>query len=302
MRHTTTTSAALTRNAGRAGLRQRKALAVTVAAMFALFHVGALLPIWVGWSPVALAVAFALYVIRAFGVTAGYHRYFAHRAFKTSRPVQFLLGLAGSLAMQGGLFWWVSHHREHHAGTETEHDVHSPVVKSFWYAHMGWMMDEKSFGTPRFKLKDFAKYPELRFLQRQYAIVILLQAAAIYGLGAALAIWAPELGTNGPQMLAWGLFVSVVALWHSTFMVNSVAHVWGSRNFDTKDNSRNNALVAFLTLGEGWHNNHHAYPASPRHGLGWSQPDPTWIGLSVMRALGLVWGFRGSPERWDGAE
>lgn len=280
-----------------AGLRRRKALAATVAGVFVVFHLGALLPLWVGWSPVALGVALGLYLIRGFGITAGYHRLFAHRAYTANRVVQFLLALAGSLAVQGGLFWWVSHHRDHHAGTDTDKDVHSPVARSFWYAHMGWMVAPSSFEKPRFRLNDLAKFPELRFLQRHYLALLMLQAAALFGLGHGLALWAPELGTSGLQMLAWGLFVGTVALWHATFLVNSVGHRWGSRDHDTRDNSRNNVLVALVTLGEGWHNNHHKHPRSARAGERWFEFDPTWWALRTLGWLGLVGNFQLPAQR-----
>lgn len=268
------------------GRAQRQARAVAVG--FVVFHAACLLVFYVGVSAVALLVAAATYLIRGLGITAGFHRYFAHRGFKTNRPFQFLLALAGSLAVQGGLFWWVSHHRAHHRFTETERDQHSPRMHGLWQAHMGWMLDPKCFGSSGAHAKDLHQYPELKALQRLYVPLILAQAALLFAFGAGLnALW-PELGTSGLQMLVWGFFVSTVLLWHATFMVNSVCHRWGSRPHETGDDSTNNGFVALFALGEGWHNNHHHYAVSARHGLEWWQFDLTWVVLRALEKLGLV--------------
>jgi stearoyl-CoA desaturase (delta-9 desaturase) len=263
-----------------------------VAIIMLVFHLGALAAFLTGVSTVAIAVALVMYVIRGFGVTAGFHRLLAHRSFQTSRPVQFAFALAGSLAIQGGPLWWVAHHRSHHRDTDTPEDIHSPTTHGFWQSHMGWMMSPEAFHEQGTNSRDLHRYPEIKFLQRHYVTLLVAQALALYGLGVALAHFAPDLGTSGPQMLVWGLFVSTVALWHATFMVNSVCHIWGGRPNPTGDDSTNNAVVALFALGEGWHNNHHAFPFSARHGLRWYQFDLTWVLLRTMEKLRLVSNLR----------
>jgi stearoyl-CoA desaturase (Delta-9 desaturase) len=251
-------------------------------------HLACLSAFWTGVSPTALWVAFAAYVVRAFGVTAGFHRLLAHGAFKVGRGTQFILALLGSLATQGGPLWWVAHHRDHHRYSDSPKDLHSPLQRGFWYSHMGWMWDKACFEKPGTNVKELHRYPELKALQRYYPAVIGLQALAFFGLGALLEVVAPELRTSGPQMLVWGFFISTVALWHATFMVNSVCHVWGNQAYDSGDGSRNNWIVALLTLGEGWHNNHHRFGYSARHGLRWWQLDLTWLTLRALSSVGLV--------------
>ncbi|MDH4023416.1 MAG: acyl-CoA desaturase [Gammaproteobacteria bacterium] len=251
-------------------------------------HIACLGAIETGVSAVALLVGGLAYVLRAFGVTAGFHRLLAHGAFKAGRATQFVLALLGSLATQGAPLWWVSHHRNHHRYSDGPRDLHSPRQRGFWYSHMGWMWDKVSFETHGSNVKELHQYPELKALQRLYPPLVVGQGLAFYGLGALLGHYYPELGTSGPQMLVWGFIISTVALWHATFMVNSVCHVWGKRPYETGDESTNNPLVAALTLGEGWHNNHHKYGYSARHGLEWWQIDPTYLGLRALEAIGLV--------------
>ena len=278
---------------------ERNARAVQLG--FLSFHLACLGAFFTGVSPVALAVGFAMYVTRAFGVTAGFHRLLAHGAFKTSRFMQFLLTLLGSLAVQGGPLWWVSHHRNHHRYTETPRDIHSPTQRGFWYSHMGWMMDKACFEGTASNVKELHQFPEIKALQRHYPWLLGAEALAIFGLGAWLGSAFPDLNTSGPQMLVWGFFVSTVALWHATFMVNSVCHIWGARPYDSGDSSTNNWIVATLTLGEGWHNNHHKYAYSARHGLRWWQLDVTWLTLRLFEMLGLVNDLRLPRQRQSSA-
>ncbi|MEO0574902.1 MAG: fatty acid desaturase [Pseudomonadota bacterium] len=264
----------------------RQANAVKIAMV--VFHIACLGAIFTGASTVAISVALIMYLIRAFGITAGFHRMLAHRSFKASRPVQFVLTLFGSLAVQGGPLWWVAHHRTHHRYTETDKDIHSPRTQGFWNAHMGWMMKAESFLENGANARDLHRFPELKFLQRNYATIIIGQMAAMFVLGVTLNYIDPTLGTSGLQMLVWGFFISTVALWHATFMVNSVCHRWGGQPHDAKDDSTNNWIVGILAIGEGWHNNHHKFPYSARHGLRWWQFDLTWIVLRIMAALRLI--------------
>lgn len=253
-----------------------------------VFHIGCLGVVFTGVSTTAVVVALSMYVIRGLGVTAGYHRLLAHRSFRARRPVQFLLALAGSLATQGGPLWWVAHHRSHHRYTETEKDIHSPETQGFWRAHIGWMLSPESFRENGANARDLHKLPELKFLQKHYAWIVIGQGLAIFALGELLAAWKPSLGTSGAQLTVWAYFIATVALWHATFMVNSVCHIWGARPFDAGDRSTNNWLVGLLALGEGWHNNHHKFAYSARHGLEWWQFDLTWVFLRLLDRLGLV--------------
>lgn len=262
---------------------------------FILCHLACLMVIWVGWSPVALWVALGLYLLRMFAITGFYHRYFSHRSFKTSRAFQFLFALIGCTAVQRGPLWWAAHHRHHHRHSDTEKDVHSPVVHGFIWSHFAWFTNNVNFPTAYTKIKDFARFPELRFLNRYDVVVPIGFAGGIAALGWLLGRYLPEWGTNGPQMLCWGFFISTVAVWHGTFLVNSLAHVLGRRRYDTRDDSRNNLAIALVTLGEGWHNNHHRYPASTRQGFFWWEIDLTYYLLKLFQGLGLVWDLKPVP-------
>ena len=265
---------------------------------FVLMHLGCLGVFWFGYSPVAVAVAGFLYGLRMFAITAFYHRYFAHRSFKTSRTLQFLFALIGAASVQRGPLWWSAHHRNHHAHSDDPKDTHSPLQQGFLKSHMLWFLTRENFRTRHELAKDWQRYPELLFLDRYDTIIPLLFGGGLYGVGVILAYQMPQLGTNGPQMLTWGFFVSTVLLYHATFTVNSLAHVWGSRRYATPDGSRNNAFLALITLGEGWHNNHHHYPGSVRQGFFWWEFDPTFWILRLMACFHLVWDLRPVPDKW----
>ncbi len=262
---------------------------------FLAMHVACLGVFWVGASWFALWLALALYLVRMFAITAFYHRYFAHRTFRTSRPVQFLFALIGASSAQRGPLWWAAHHRTHHRHADTGEDLHSPRLQGFWWSHMGWFMTRDGYRTDISRVRDLAVYPELRWLDRHDRIVPVLLAAALFALGAWLETHAPALATNGPQLLVWGFFVSTVVLFHATVTINSLAHRFGRRRFATRDDSRNNMLLALLTFGEGWHNNHHFYPGSVRQGFYWWEVDVTWYGLRLLAALGLVHDLKPVP-------
>lgn len=269
-------------------LRPAKGQVMSVVIGMAVFHLACLGVLFVGFSWTALAVAVFMYVFRGMGVTIGFHRLLAHRSFKTNRFIQFLLAFAGSLAVQGGPLWWVAHHREHHAETDTDEDIHSPVTRGMWQAHMGWMMTDAAFNEKGNNSRDLHKFPEIKFLQRHYVWLIVGQIVFLFGLGAGLNALFPNLGTSGMQLVIWGFFVSTVFTWHVTFMVNSVCHRWGSQPYDTGDASTNNVFIGVLGFGEGWHNNHHFYPSSARHGLRWWQVDVSWYTIRLMEMIGLV--------------
>jgi stearoyl-CoA desaturase (delta-9 desaturase) len=258
------------------------------AAPFIAMHLACLAVFAVGVSPVAIAVAAALYALRMFALTAFYHRYFSHRTFRASRPVQLLFAVIGASSVQRGPLWWAAHHRNHHRHTETSCDPHSPVVHGFWWSHAGWFLTREGFRTDWSRIPDLARFPELRWLDRYDTLVPVALAAGLYGLGAWLHAAMPQLGTSGAQMLVWGFFVSTVVLFHATVTINSLAHRFGTRRFDTTDDSRNNPWLALLTFGEGWHNNHHFFPGTVRQGFRWWEIDLTWYGLRVLAALRLV--------------
>ena len=275
-----------------AAVEPMKFQAKAVVMVMVIMHLACLGVFLVGFSWPALWVAIAMYVIRGMGVTTGYHRLLAHRSYKTNRFIQFVVATAGGLAMQGGPLWWVAHHRAHHRDTDKEGDIHSPVTKGMWQSHMGWMMSNEAFHEQGSNSRDLFKYPELKFLQRHYVWILVLQMLGLYALGSLLSLWYPDTSINGLQCLVWGFFVSTVFLWHVTFSVNSVCHRWGSQDYDSNDASTNNWIIGILGFGEGWHNNHHFYPSSARHGLKWWQVDVTWI---LIRGLCLV-GLASDPK------
>lgn len=258
-------------------------------------HLACLAVVWVGWSPFAVGAAAALYVIRLLAITGFYHRYFSHRTFQTSRPVQFLFALLGASAVQRGPLWWASHHRHHHAYSDQAPDAHSPHQHSFLWSHTGWFLSRANFHTRSPLVRDLAQYSELRFLDRFDSLVPFVLAAMLFFLGALLERHAPSLGVTGGQLLIWGFFISTVALFHATFTVNSLAHRFGKRRYATSDESRNNFWLALLTFGEGWHNNHHHYPRSARQGFYWWEIDLTYYFLRFLEAIGLVWDLRQVP-------
>jgi stearoyl-CoA desaturase (delta-9 desaturase) len=268
---------------------------------FIVLHIACFAVVLVGWSPFAVAMAIGLFAARMFAVTAFYHRYFSHRAFRTSRGMQFLFALAGASAVQRGPLWWASHHRHHHAHSDDEADHHSPVQHGFLWSHMGWFLSRANFPTRTRLVPDLARYPELRFLDRFDVLVPAALAVSLYMLGEWLAAAAPDLGTNGWQLLVWGFVISTIVLYHATFTINSLAHRVGRRRYATRDSSRNNWLLALLTFGEGWHNNHHHYPGAARQGIRWWEVDLTYYGLYLLRSLGLVWDLRPVPARMIGA-
>ena len=263
---------------------------------FIFLHLGCLAVLWVGWSPMAVWTAVALYFLRMFAVTAIHHRYFSHKTYSTSRPVQFLLAVWAATTVQRGSLWWAYHHRHHHAHSDGPDDVHSPHVHGFWWSHIGWITSRRNFPTDYSTIKDLAKFPELVMLNRFDLVIPVLFATAIFGTGQFLAHVAPALGTNGPQLLVWGFFISTTFLFHGTACINSMAHLMGRPRFKTDDDSRNSFILALITLGEGWHNNHHRYQSATRNGFYWWEIDPTYYGLKALSWTGLIWGLKSVPQ------
>ena len=264
---------------------------------FVFLHAGCLAVFFVGWSAVAVAMAAALYLFRIFTITGFFHRYFSHRSFRTSRATQFVFAVLGNTAVQRGALWWAAVHRHHHQHADHEEDVHSPTLRGFWWSHIGWMTSARNFPTDYDKVKDFAKYPELVFLNRFDLLVPICFGAALYGLGALWHWLRPGSGTSGAQMLVWGFFISTVVVLHATLFINSLAHVFGKRRYATDDTSRNSLLLALLTLGEGWHNNHHRFMNAARQGFFWWEFDGTYYLLKVLSWVGVIWDLRPVPKK-----
>lgn len=262
---------------------------------FIAMHLACIAAFWVGVSWFAFGVAAALYALRMFALTGFYHRYFSHKAFKTSRAVQFLFALIGAMCVQRGPLWWAAHHRNHHRHADTESDIHSPLHRGFLWSHMGWFLTPRGFRTDWAVIPDLRRYPELRWLDRFDIAVPVLLAVALFFLGRWLEQAHPQTGTSGAQLLVWGFFISTVALFHATVTINSLAHRFGSRRYDTADNSRNNWLLALITFGEGWHNNHHHFPGAARQGFRWWEFDLTYYLLRVLAACGVVWDLKALP-------
>ena len=260
-------------------------------------HLACLGVIWVGVSTTAVLVAIALYVVRMFAITGFYHRYFSHKAFRTSRPAQFFFAVLGASAVQRGPIWWAAHHRLHHAKSDRHEDPHSPTQRGFLWSHMGWFLSRGHFTPDLGRVKDLRAFPELCWLDRFDILVPVALALALFLGGALLDEHAPVLGTSGLQLLVWGFFISTVACYHGTYTINSLCHVWGRRRYDTGDDSRNNLWLALITLGEGWHNNHHHYPAAARQGFYWWEIDLTYYALRGLAALGVIWDLQPVPER-----
>ena len=249
---------------------------------FVTFHALCLGALWTGVNPIDWIVCAVLYFVRIFGVMAGYHRYFAHRAFKTSRWFQFGLAFLAQTTAQKGVLWWAANHRHHHQFSDCPPDVHSPTQDGFWHSHCLWLAERGSEVTDFSRVRDLTRFPELVFLSRNWVIPPFVLAFT-------LLMW---LGWSG---LFIGFFFSTVLVWHVTFLVNSLVHVFGTQRFDTKDTSGNNWVLAVLTLGEGWHNNHHHYQSSARAGFYWYEFDLIYYILRALAWCGLIWDLRPVP-------
>ncbi len=252
--------------------------------VFIGLHLSPLLAIWTGVSLRAVLIGIALYWSRMFLITAGYHRYFSHRSFKTSRWFQFVLAFLGTACVQKGPIWWASTHRRHHKFSDTPEDVHSPVQRGFWYSHIGWIAANDHTHTDHRWVKDMNAFPELRWLGRYYFVAPVLLA-----IGCLLAA-----GWSG---LVVGFLWSTIVLWHCTWTINSLSHVFGKRRYATTDTSRNNWFLALVTMGEGWHNNHHHYMNSANQGFFWWEIDVSYYILRGMAAVGLIWDLKKPPKQ-----
>ena len=249
---------------------------------FITVHLACLAIFWVDVQPIDWMICGTLYIIRMFGITAGFHRYFSHRSFKTSRVFQFVLAFLGQSSAQRGVLWWAAKHRYHHKHSDTEEDVHSPVQHGFWYAHLLWIFSPQGRSTDDSLIKDFQKYPELVWLEKWERLPPFLLGFSVWLIA----------GWSG---LIVGFFVSTVLLFHGTFTINSLSHVFGKQAYVTGDSSRNNLLLAIITLGEGWHNNHHHFPSATPQGFRWWQIDITYYVLKVLSIFRVVWDLRLPP-------
>lgn len=262
---------------------------------FILMNVACIGIIFVGWSTAALVTASILFLVRSFALTAFYHRFFSHRAFRTSRLVQLVFALTGNASAREGPLWWAAHHRQNHRYVDTENDVHSPSQKGFLWSHITWFTTRANLRTRNEYVKDWLNYPELLWINRYNKLAPAVLAFSLYVFGATLSTYAPNWHTNGLQMVIWGFVVSTVILFHTTASINSFCHMFGSRRYDTPDTSRNNFVCSLLTLGEGWHNNHHYFAISAKQGFWWWEIDVTYYLLLLMSWLGLIWGLRPLP-------
>ena len=249
---------------------------------FVLVHLACIAALWTGVTWQALVVGVVLYWLRIFGIGAGYHRYFSHRAYRTGRVFQFVLACLSQSSAQKSVLWWAAKHRHHHLHSDTETDIHSPRHKGFAYSHLGWIFARVNDQLDMVKVADLACYPELRWLHKYELVPPIVLAVLSFVIA----------GWSG---LVVGFFLSTVLVYHATFCINSLAHVHGRTSYVTGDDSRNNWLLAVFTMGEGWHNNHHAYQSSVRQGFKWWEIDATFYILKALSFTGLVWDLKTPP-------
>lgn len=264
------------------GTAQRRRIDLSGSIPFFIMHIMALCAFFVEFNATAFWVCFVSYYIRMIGVTAGYHRYFAHRSYKTSRVFQFCLAWLAQCSAQKGALWWAAHHRHHHKYSDTEHDLHSPSQNGFWYSQVGWILNPDTAETDWKYIQDFAKFPELRWLNKYFLVPPTLYAVTLW------LIW-------GWAGLFWGFFFSTMLLFHGTFFINSLTHVFGRVRYASGDDSRNSFILALVTCGEGWHNNHHYYQATANQGWFWWEIDLSYYTLKVLSWFGIVWDLRKPP-------
>lgn len=246
--------------------------------VFGLFHVGAVAALFMFSWPV-FWISLALYWMTiCFGISLGYHRLHTHRSYKIAKPIEYFFALCGALTLEGGPIFWVATHRIHHQKSDQPGDPHSPRDGA-WWAHMGWILfGEANHNNTKMMSKyapDLARDPFYVWLNNWHWVPMVILGAILYAFG-------------GLPLFMWGIFLRVTLGLHATWLVNSATHMFGYRNFETRDDSRNSWWVALLTFGEGWHNNHHAHPTSARHGLAWYEIDFSWMQIYVLRALGIA--------------
>lgn len=250
----------------------------------------------VAFSWMYLVLLAAMFLATGLGITVGYHRLFTHRSFETPAWVRYTFGALGSMAVQGPVLHWVAEHRRHHQHSDHDGDPHSPhghgdtwrdTIRGAWHSHVGWMFRRSSRELPRY-IKDLRSDRVACAVSRQFPLWVVAGLALPAAIGGLMTMsWMGVL-----LGFLWGGLVRVFLVHHVTWSVNSVCHLWGARPFASHDHSRNNAIVGVLALGEGWHNNHHAFPTSARHGLVWWQFDLSYVLIRALAAVGLAWGVR----------
>ena len=252
------------------------------------FHIaalGGLLNYGLRWQ--GTLILFVSYAVSMLSITIGYHRYFSHRSFELSRFSQCVLGFVGCNQLQGGPIAWSAVHRHHHRYSDKKEDLHSPL-QGFYRAHMGWLLNSKTYEVAFKPLKDLQRYPELVWLDRYNFIPAIIGFIFLWGIGDFYKYCSPTSIVDGAYVLFWGGFFRIVLVWHATWSVNSLCHIWGKQPFNTDDKSKNNGFIALLTMGEGWHNNHHKDPSSARSGLRWWQLDLSYYLIAILGSLGVV--------------
>ena len=252
--------------------------------IFLGMHIACLAALWVGVDWQAIVMCLGFFLIRKFGITGAYHRYFSHRSYKTGRGFQFVLAWLGGMSAQKGALWWAAHHRHHHKHSDTDEDLHSAEKEGFYWSHVGWILSEEYEFYDEKSVGDLTKYPELIFLSKHHYIPPVFLAVLCYLL-------------HGWMGVVWGFVISTVILYHTTFAINSLAHMFGRRRYETGESSKNSLWLAVITLGEGWHNNHHHYPLSARQGFFWWEFDPTYYTLIALSWFGLVWDIKAPPAK-----
>lgn len=249
---------------------------------FFVIHIAALSVLFFPFHWGYLALCIGSYYLRMFAITAGYHRYFSHRSYKMNRVGQFAMAFLGSTAVQKGVLWWAANHRFHHKNSDQPSDIHSPSLQGFWWSHVGWILSDNHEATLWEQIPDLAKYPELKWINRYCHIPAIIYGSLFFLVG-------------GWPAFLWGFIVSTVFLWHGTFTINSLSHVFGTSRYVTTDTSKNNFWLALLTLGEGWHNNHHCYMSSANQGFYWWEIDGSYYVLKMLAWLGITYDLRKPP-------
>jgi len=265
---------------------------------FLLIHLSPLGAIWTGATFFDWILCLFLYIFRMFWITGGYHRYFAHKSYKTSRFFQFVIAFMAQTSAQKGALWWAAHHRHHHRYSDTPEDPHSMKIYGFWYSHIGWIVGPDFKKTDYKTIGDYSKYPELVWLNKYHFVPPLMLALVVMALGGIVdggSITA-MFSKDGFSALFVGFLLSTVILYHGTFSINSIMHKFGKQRYETGEESKNSLWLALLTLGEGWHNNHHYYETASRQGFFWWEIDITWYFLKFLSWMGLIWDLKGVPR------
>src|ERR1700683_3064667 len=257
--------------------------------LFLMVHLACFAVFWTGIAWWSVALCAFMFFTRKFGITGAFPRYSSHRSYKTSRPFQFFLAFLGGAAAQKGALWWAAHHRHHHKHSDTENDLHSAKLEGFYWSHVGWVLSKEYEEYDSNVVRDLNKFPELVWLDKYIFIPPIAAGTFCFLVG--------HLFGNAMQGLIVGFFISTVILYHTTFAINSLCHMFGGRRYETGEESKNSLWLDILTMGEGWHNNHHHYPLSCRQGFFWYEIDITYYILFCLSKVGLVWDLQAPPKR-----